>query len=345
MKRLGGGGPQQQSGISSAFGGSIESNGKLGTLGRFDIQALAASGQIPPHTLAALHAEILGRPAGHLGPLIDQPALLHASYLGPKCVPIEHGFGFGQPTLKPQSSMFKQFPTLSPIEDASRFGSWVPNVMVGQNNQNNNLFVPLTVPPEPGRSINVQPSCVVVPSQSSTVFQDASPSSVNQNSCFNRSSVIDYTVFSPALNNNLVLNGTPSGDNRSTVTLCGFSTPGSSTLSSCSLGGDRNLAGQNPSLPISDANLLDGPYGGKSGKEHDQGPFRNLGYVGKGTFISSPFGVDEFEPPTINLNHRDLHCDRGSFPVKQEPNMEFMDDEAPTLRQCHSNDLTSIFTK
>ncbi|KAG6654614.1 hypothetical protein CIPAW_05G158400 [Carya illinoinensis] len=61
LKRLSGV-AQQQSGISNTICGPVEPNVKLGSLGRFDIQALAASGQIPPQTLAALHAELLGRP-------------------------------------------------------------------------------------------------------------------------------------------------------------------------------------------------------------------------------------------------------------------------------------------
>ena len=74
--------------------GSVEQNGKPGSLGRFDIQALAASGQIPPQTLAALHAELLGRPTGNLVlPGMDQP-LLQASLQGPKGISVDHGVAY-----------------------------------------------------------------------------------------------------------------------------------------------------------------------------------------------------------------------------------------------------------
>ncbi|WRX16184.1 hypothetical protein QQP08_008671, partial [Theobroma cacao] len=89
LKRISG--VAQQGGISNSLCGPLEPNVKIGSLGRFDIQALAASGQIPPQTLAALHAELLGRPTGNLVTAMDQPALLQASLQGPKCIPVEHG--------------------------------------------------------------------------------------------------------------------------------------------------------------------------------------------------------------------------------------------------------------
>ncbi|KAJ6795477.1 two-component response regulator ORR21 isoform X1 [Iris pallida] len=65
LKRLSGV-PQQQSGLPNSMCGSIDSNTRPGSLGRLDFQALVASGQIPPQTLAALHAELLGQSAGNL---------------------------------------------------------------------------------------------------------------------------------------------------------------------------------------------------------------------------------------------------------------------------------------
>ncbi|KAL0372765.1 UNVERIFIED_CONTAM: Two-component response regulator ORR21 [Sesamum calycinum] len=64
LKRLSGV-AQQQGGLPSTYCGPVEQNIKLASLGRFDIQALAASGQLPPQTLA-LHAELLSRPPGNL---------------------------------------------------------------------------------------------------------------------------------------------------------------------------------------------------------------------------------------------------------------------------------------
>ncbi|OMO93942.1 hypothetical protein COLO4_16609 [Corchorus olitorius] len=95
LKRISG--VAQQGGIGNPLCGPVEPNVKIGSLGRFDIQALAASGQIPPQTFAALHAELLGRPTGNLVTAMDQPALLQASLQGPKCIPVEHGVAFGQP--------------------------------------------------------------------------------------------------------------------------------------------------------------------------------------------------------------------------------------------------------
>ena len=371
MKRLSGGVTQQQNGISGAFCGSVEPNVKLGSLGRFDIQALAASGQIPPQTLAALHAELLGRPA------VDQPALLHASLMGPKHVPVEHGLPFGQSPIKCQAGTFKQFPqSILSVEDASRFGAWMPNGIGtvgpnnnigGLNNQNGNLLMEIlqqqkqlqqqqSMMPEPGRSINVQPSCLVVPSQSSASFQAGSPASVNQNCSFNRSSVIDYSILSPQSNNSS-LNGISNGDNKSHGMHCGYSAPGSaSTLTSCSLNGDNITIHRNPTVIVSDARQLpgivpsvadiQGSYGAKSGEEMlDQGPLRNLGFVGKETFIPSRFAVDEYESPRSNLKPQKLHSENGANLVKQEPNMDFTDNAAPVLRQFSSNDLMSVFTK
>ncbi|KAH7858903.1 hypothetical protein Vadar_029205 [Vaccinium darrowii] len=55
-------GVAQQGGIPNSYFGPLEQNRNHGSLGRFDIQAVAASGQIPLQTLPAVHAEFLGRP-------------------------------------------------------------------------------------------------------------------------------------------------------------------------------------------------------------------------------------------------------------------------------------------
>ncbi|KAL6975775.1 hypothetical protein U1Q18_024571, partial [Sarracenia purpurea var. burkii] len=91
LKRLSGVAQQQDVIPSSYCSGPAEQNAKLCSLGIFDIQALAASGQIPPQTLAALHAELLGRPTGSIVfPAMDQP-LLQSSIQGPKGIPANHG--------------------------------------------------------------------------------------------------------------------------------------------------------------------------------------------------------------------------------------------------------------
>ncbi|PSS13372.1 Two-component response regulator like [Actinidia chinensis var. chinensis] len=57
LKRLSGV-AQQEGGFPNSYCGPVEQNAKAGTLGRFDIRAFAASGQIPPQTLATLHADL-----------------------------------------------------------------------------------------------------------------------------------------------------------------------------------------------------------------------------------------------------------------------------------------------
>lgn len=384
LKRLSGV-AQQQSGISSSFCGTAEPNVKLGSLGRFDIQALAASGQIPPQTLAALHAELLGRPTGNLVPPMDQPTLLHASLQGPKRVPVEHGVAFGQPLVKCQSNVSKHFPpSIMSVEDVSSgFGAWPSNSLgtVGPSNnlgglstQNNNTLMDIlqqqqkqpqmqqqAVLPEPSRSINVQPSCLVVPSQSSPNFHAGnSPASVNQNCSFSRNPVIDYSILASQSNHSsLNVGQITNGDIKATGILSGYSAPGScSSLSSCSMNADNSNARQNLTATFVDArhhpgtvsniSNIQGTYGAKSGEVLDQGPLRNLGFVGKGTCIPSRFAVEEFESPMSHLNQGKVQLEENGNPVKQEPNLDFVDNAKvgiPILQHYSSNDLTSVFTE
>ncbi|KAF2312966.1 hypothetical protein GH714_002216 [Hevea brasiliensis] len=323
LKRLSG--VSQQGGISNAFCGPLDSNVKLNALGRFDIQALAASGQIPPQTLAALHAELLGRPAGSLVTTVDQPALLQASIQGPKCIPVEHGVAFGQPLVKCQSNISKPFPQnmVSVEEVASKFGAWPSNSL--------SIVGPNTNLGEPGLSINVQPSCLVVPSQSSASFQAGnSPASVNQSCNFNRNAVIDYSLLSSQSNNSsLNIGHVPDGNLKTTVVVSGYSVPG--TIS-----------------PSASSSSVNGSYGAKSGEVLDQGPLRYLGFVGKGTFLPSQFSVDEFTAPISNLSQGKTYVENNGSKVKQEPNMEFTDDArvgVSVLQQFPPNDLMSVFTE
>ena len=102
----------------------FEQTPKLGPYGRFEIQALAASGQIPPQTLAALHAEHLGRPTANVGlPLIDHQPILQAS----KCMSVDHVISYSQPL---PSNITKQI-SQPVIEDVhSGLGTLNPNQMV-----------------------------------------------------------------------------------------------------------------------------------------------------------------------------------------------------------------------
>ncbi|XP_042501932.1 two-component response regulator ORR21 [Macadamia integrifolia] len=384
LKRLSGV-AQQQIGISNSFCGSVESNAKLGSLGRLDIQALAASGQIPPQTLAALQSELLGRPAGSLVlPAMDQSVLLQSSLQGPKCIPVEHGVAFGQPLIKCPSNIAKQFPQSNiSVEDIpSGFGTWPPNSFGtvgasgdfgGLNTQNNNMLMQILqqqqqqqrdVLLEPSHSINVQPSCLVVPSQSSSGFQAGNSTvPLNQNSSFSSSAVIDYSLLSSQSNNvSLGVGQVIDGDLKSTGVLNGYTIPSSISppVSSCSVLADNCTSWQvqNSAVslstgsqlrgPVSNACEIQRPYDTKTVPLPDQGPGRNLGFVGKGSSIPSRFAVDDIELPTSNSSHGKTYMGSSGDRVKQELNLDFVENTkvgGPVLQQFSPNDLMSVLSK
>ncbi|KAL7000850.1 hypothetical protein U1Q18_002000 [Sarracenia purpurea var. burkii] len=384
LKRLSGVAQQQGVIPSSYCGGPAEQNAKLGSLGRFDIQALAASGQIPPQTLAALHAELLGRPTGSIiFPAMDQP-LLQSSIPGPKGIPADHGVAYGQPLIRCPSNVSKQFPQTIITEDVySGLGAWpskVPDNVGPSTNisvlgaQNDNMLLGMfqnqqqqqkqTILPEPSRSINVQPSCLVVPTQSSASFQAGkNTSSVNQSCSFNRNSANNYSLLSSQSNNSSFGVGQLSdGDMKSSGVLNAFSGPGSisPSLLSCSTNADNGVNGQPQNSILSSTavrqvpglapNIYDiqGSYSSKSGQVLDQGPLRNLGFVGKGTSIPSRFAVDEAESPMSNLNFGKVHGENNVNKVKQEPSMDFIGSAKvgiPILQNFTPNDLMSVFSE
>ncbi|XP_076891928.1 two-component response regulator ARR14-like [Bidens hawaiensis] len=144
----------------NSFCGSLEPNPKLASYGRFEIQALAASGQLPPQTLAALHAELLGQPTANVGlPVVDhQPPM-----------------PYGQ-TLQSNITKQSQQPVIEDVH--SGLGSWHSNNMVGgygqlggQNGHNMLLGMLQSQSQSQKQSITVQPSRLVVPAQSSPNFQ------------------------------------------------------------------------------------------------------------------------------------------------------------------------------
>ncbi|RVW89241.1 Two-component response regulator ORR21 [Vitis vinifera] len=357
LKRLSGV-AQQQGGIPNSFCGPVEPNVKLGSLGRFDIQALAASGQIPPQTLAALQAELLGRPTSNLVlPAMDQPALLQASLQGPKCIPVEHGFG-----AWPSNSL-GTVGTSGSLGGLSAQNNNILMDMLHQQQQHQQQQQQQAVIPEPSRSINVQPSCLVVPSRTSASFQAGnSPASVNQNCNFNRNAVIDYSLLTPQSNNSSLSVGQISDrDLKNTTVLGGFSAPGSisPSVSSCSVnaGNSTTRPVQNSTvtfaaprqLPGVVSNICDiqGSYGARSGEVLDQGLLRNLGFVGKGTSIPSRFAVDEPESPISNLNNGKVYGENEGNRVKQEPNLDYMENArvgVPMLPHFTPNDLMSVFS-
>ncbi|XP_077230890.1 two-component response regulator ORR21-like [Tasmannia lanceolata] len=373
LKRLSGV-AHQQGGIPNSFCGPLEPNAKLGPLGRLDIQALAASGQIPPQTLAAMHAELLGRPMGSLVlPPMDPPVLLQ----GPKGIPVEHGVAFGQPLIKCQN-IPKQFPqpNISVEDISSGFTTWPPNHLGtvgpasnlgGLSSQNNNILVQIlqqqTVLPESSHTINVQPSCQIVPSQSSNGFHTGNNAvPVNQNPSFNGCSIIDYSLLSSQSNNvTLGVGQISDRDFKNMGVLNGYSMPRvtmSTSASSCSLRSENNSGwvAQNSALNINPAtqfpglmanvNETPGSYVTKNGVLPDQGQGRNLGFVGKGTCIPSRFAVDDIESPMGDLSHGKICVDGNR--VKQELNFDLMEGAKvgmSVLKHFPPNDLMSVLSK
>ncbi|XP_044494304.1 two-component response regulator ORR21-like [Mangifera indica] len=379
LKRLSG--VAQQGGIFSAFCGPVEPNVKLGSLGQFDIQPLAASGQIPPKTLAALHAELLGCPTGNLVTAMDQPGLLQASLQGSKCISAEHGMNFCQPLIKCQPNISKNFPqSMITVDDvATGFGVWTSNdlgagsvtsgsTLGGLNPQNSNMLIDIlhqqqqrqqhhSTLSEPSRSINVQPSCLVVPSCSSASFQAGnSPASVNQSCSYNRSAHIDYSLLSSP-NNSVNIGQISDSDLKTTGVLSGYSAPGSisPSASSCSVNADNGTNQQVhnsfafrafrqvPGLVPNVADIRTS-YGTKSGEVLDQEPLRNLGFIGKATCIPSRLAIDELESPINYLNHGKLNLDNNCNRVKEEPNLEFGDNAKMGVPLLPPNDLMSVFS-
>lgn len=369
-------GVAQQQGLPT-YCGQVEQNLKLASLGRFDIQALAASGQLPPQTLAALHAELLSRPTGNLIlPAMDQRTLLHASLQGSKCIPVDRNVAYGQPLIKCPSNIAKQTsqPLMSNEDVHPEFAAWssknlgdvVPACNLGTVVEaNSNMLISFiqqqqqqqqkqSIMPEPSRSINVQPSYLVVPSQSSPNFQSGnSPVSVNKNCSF-RNSAMDY-------NNPLLQSSNSSGVGQILEVECKpvcmpseFGAAASvSSMSPCSRNVQDSACQRVPSSPstinavmqVPNMNCTQGSYNGKP--DLVQGSTRNPIYVGKGTSIPSRFAVDEQELPISNISQVKLYVENNGNKVKQEPNMDLTENVKlgiPVQQHLPPNDLMSVFS-
>lgn len=367
LKRLSGV-AQQQNGISNVYYGPGESTGKLHPLSGVDIQTLAASGQIPPQTLAALHAEVFGRPASSIVlPVVDKSVLLQASLHGNKCVPVEQGVTFGQPIAKCSPQLSKHSSQSSVVEDIpSGYNAWLPNNIgsIGSmgnqgglnTNKNNTLRQVLpqqqlhqSVLPESSHTINVQPSCVVVPSQSQNNFHGGNmPVPFNQSSTFSSSGMVDYNFHSSQPHSASVgLGQLPDVDPKNTGVLDGYSLPGSIS-SSVSSTSDRvdsvsSWQVQNSSMNPSVATKLQGQhmwgvqgsYTSKRGDFLNQVGTQNIGFAGKGTVLPSRFAVDEFELPMGDLSHGKTHTNNEGG-VKQELILDFIDN----TKSWHASDAT-----
>lgn len=353
---------QQQGGLAS-YCGPVDQNLKLASLGRIDFHALAASGQLPPQTLAALHAEF-SRPTGNLIlPLMDQRTLLNAPLLGSKCVPMDQ-VAYNQPLTKCSSNIAKQCsqPPRSNGDIYPEFSGWPSKNLadmapasspgtVAETNGNRLLsFVQQqqkqSTMPESTRSINVQPSCLVVPSQTSPNHQPGhSPaSSVNQNFSF-RKSALDY-------NNPLIQSNNSSGKASSVPSEFGAAASVSSTSSS-----SRNIqetscqrVRSSPSrinalAQLPNMTTVQDSYMGKVNSV--QGSTRSPVYIGKATPIPSRFAIDEQDFRMSSLSQVRSYAENSGNKVKQEPNMDLMENVKlgiPVQQHFSQHDLMSVFS-
>lgn len=346
LKRLSGV-AQQQAGLPSSFCGPLEPNPKVGSLGRFDIQALAASGNLPPQTLAALHAELLNRPTGNLVlPGVDQTNLLQASLPVSKCIALDQNVAYGQPLMKCPSNMSKQFSqAVTSADNAhSGLGAWPSKSLVNVGNcddfagltaQNGNVMLSMmqrqqqqhrqqqeqpqkhSTLQEPSRLINVQPSCLVVPSHSSANFHAGnSLASVNQSCSLSGTSIIDYSLLSPQSNISPLNSGRMgNAEIKPASGLGGLSVAGSATR----FGLARQL-----SAIVPDISVLQDSYD-TSEQLLDHGMLNSTAFVGRGTSIPTRFAVDEAGLPIGNLNQEKMYGENYANNVKQEPNMNFVE--------------------
>ncbi|CAN4090463.1 unnamed protein product [Withania somnifera] len=382
LKRLSGV-VQQHGGLPSTFCGPIEQNSELGSLGRFDIQALAASGQIPPETLTALHAELLGRsPSNLVLPAVEQQNLLQASLQQAKCIPVNQVVAYGQPLLKCSPSISNSTHLSEAILSAEDvhpgFGSHTKNIcMVPSSNStvlaapNSNMLMAMmqhqqqwqkqqlqhrqSGPPEVNHSINVQPSCLVLPCQSPGNFQVGdSPASISRAGSLSKSSVIDYGVLSPQSNNS---SGIVQVLDRELKLDCGLNrlSSGGSLSRSCSINADNSVGlqlhnsstafGSSKQLPGLIPNHLGLPvsYNINSSEVLDEGRMINPG-VGKGASIPSRFAVDESDSPMCSLDTAKIYLE--DTKVKQEPIMNVLENAkvGPAIFQnFQPGDLMSVF--
>lgn len=203
LKRLSGV-TQHHGGVPNSFCGTVETSTRVGPLGGVDLQSLAASGQIPPQTLVALHAELLGRSLNNaVLPTLEQP-VAHASLQDPKRMPVDYGVPFSHPLLSCQPSITKQFPESAVV--ISRSEAWAPDplstdgisnaveisprksdmlVQLVHQQQQPQLQPPIPVLQEHYQGVDATASCLVAPSQPSAGFPGGStPVHIDQNTMF-----------------------------------------------------------------------------------------------------------------------------------------------------------------
>ncbi|GAU20389.1 hypothetical protein TSUD_12070 [Trifolium subterraneum] len=325
--------------------GTIES--KLAVAERY-IQTLAASGYVSPETLAALHAELLGHPVTNIVPTVDMTTLMQAPVQERKHTGVDdHAVASGHPLVKCPSDNVNNFPqSILKVDNSSLgYGAWPSSNILGSVSrgtlgvQNNNMVIDIlqhqqkhqhqqkqqkSLIHDHCRSINVQPSCLVVPAQSSDTFQEVKfVASVNKDCSFGRNAIIDYSQQSQKSN-----------DTSSTSQYLGRDAKATSIsplMSSFSVGScNSNIQQiQNSTSTFGAARPLPSllpmafrqvPYDIKSSDSLDQVCLRNLGFVGKGNYISS--FENEIESSASDFSHMKVFVASNGNTVKEEPKEE-----------------------
>ncbi|EYU30138.1 hypothetical protein ABFS82_05G047400 [Erythranthe guttata] len=320
LKRLSGV-AQQQGGLPT-YCGPVEQNLRLASLGRFDIQALAASGQLPPQTLAALQAELFSRPTGNLIlPAMDQRTLLHSSLQESKNSHVDKNVSYCQPLNRCSSNIANQ--TSQHLMSNEDVNYSVSSCNLVETNSNTLItFLQQqhqqrqSITQESIHSINVQPSCLVSPPN----FQAGN----NQNCSFSYSAM-DY-------NNPLLQTSNSSGLQVLERECKPVGTPSESvsSMSSCS----RNVQ-RVPSSPSTISSVLQVP---------------NMNCMQRSTRNSIPsrFAVDEQEIAAMSSTSQvRLYVQNNGSKVKQEPNLGFAENVRmgiPVQQHLPPNDLMSVFS-
>ncbi|KAJ8760467.1 hypothetical protein K2173_015134 [Erythroxylum novogranatense] len=339
LKRLSG--IAQPAGISNAF-------------------SLAASDQIHPQTLVALHAKLLGCSTSSLVTASDRSALIQPSIQLNQSTSVEHG-ALSQPLVKCESNSSKHFQQnmASTREVASGFGSWPANNLGALGLNSNIQQQPQqSLLPEPSCPVNVEPSYLVIPSQS---LASSSPS-LNQN-CSNKGVPVNCSLLLHQLNHSLLdMEHILDGDIKTSGLVTVFSAPCfvSSSVLSCFINYDnspiqhvqnsstRSAAGRQL-LEIA-PNMCDiqSLYRSKDNEVLDRGISKNLGFDGNTASVPSRFAVDEFGSPISNSSLEKLSMENNLNKVKEEPDLEILDTTRvgiPALPQFPPNELMGIFTE
>ncbi|KAL6003386.1 hypothetical protein ACLOJK_023609 [Asimina triloba] len=331
---------------AGSFGGPreiIESrDNKSSAVGRSDLQTWATLDQIPsPTTLAALHAELSGRPTASLFlPGTNQHLLHHTSLQGFKSFPIEGGvMPIRHPKLEYQSSTSKLFsqpsisfediPSALPVWARNHLGSEASASNIGgltthSSNRYGQILCqqqqqqwPLVHPPEPGHTVNLQTSRLIAAPQSSNSFwtRNNNPILINPSSSIGNS--IEYSMSLVPFNN-ASLGSFPDRDFKNAAGLGGCSFPelgtSSTSVSSAHLVAETGtwLREHDAVANMNSASRLLGPVSNickipsantRPAVLEEQAQSMNRAFVGKGTSIQGLFAVHQTDSASDNESH------------------------------------------